>query len=290
MVKYKNTIIIFGILILVGLIDFYFLSIKRTDGNLISMSQVILKNESVNIATSNQVQKKAGTSNAAEEISSTSERPELPDSERTVFLNAVKMLSKESTKRIMGFQEEDYFEYSSYPEDVLTSFIKNGDVKAINYMADKYFNEGKYQDARPLYLEQTIRGGIGSAFKLFEISGKLSALAHKRGDKEAARIHDIEAISWLKVATLRGVPIWSSQLPAVKNGNLNHKAAQQFSIFEDLVNNAANQNLSTLEEERVKLGLGYFDNNEVIEIYEAQDVILNLARKYRLPSPHNDLN
>ena len=141
-------------------------------------------------------------------------------------------------------------------------------------MADKKLKEGNLQEAGLLYLDQSIRGGVGSIEKLSKISHELYKQSIKLGDKEAAEYHRIQEAAWTKVAVLRGVP---------------EKWILDKIVSTDEVNNIANQHFAMLESERVKTGLGNFYADEVKDAITASEVILNLREKYQFPKPYDDL-
>ncbi len=270
---YKK-IIIFGTLTLLGLMTFYFW-LNREDGSSpIPQPEIIIDNASIEVSKSDPAKLKSIAPNTTEVVSSTLKLPELPDTERAKFLTAAATLQKNSVKNIFGYLEEDYAEYSSYSDDLLLSLIKNGDVKAINFMADKKLKEGNLQEAGLLYLDQSIRGGVGSIEKLSKISHELHKQSIKLCDKEDAEYHRIQEAAWTTVAVLRGIP---------------EKWILDKIVSTDEVNNIANQHFAMLESERVKTGLGNFDADEVKGAITASEVILNLREKYRFPKPYDDL-
>ena len=125
MARYIRKIIFLCLLILPGLIVFYFWPHKETNSN-ISLPPVVIKNNySIETNKSDQTQEKSTARNTNEKLSSTSELPALPDSERAVFLNAVAKLESNSVKEIFGFTKQDLADYASYSEEVLFSLIKS---------------------------------------------------------------------------------------------------------------------------------------------------------------------
>jgi hypothetical protein len=258
MARYIRKIIFLCLLILPGLIVFYFWPHKETNSN-ISLPPVVIKNnDSIETNKSDQTQEKSTARNTNEKLSSTSELPALPDSERAVFLN---------------FTKQDLADYASYSEEVLFSLIKSGDVKAINYMADKKFKEGNLQEAGLLYIDQSIRGGVGSIYKLSSISSRLADESLRIGDKEAAEYHHTQKAAWMKVLVLRGIP--------------EHLLSKEV-INSDEVNIIANQHLTMLEAERIKIGLDNFNTGEMREGLGAVQVLFDLGEKYQLPEPYQD--
>jgi hypothetical protein len=185
--------------------------------------------------------------------------------------------------REKGFYDgKDLQEYQGYDDDTLSIIAKSGDVKAITILANRLHGRGKLEYAMLLYTDGAIRGSVYSLQHLSQISHHFYSRHLKDGNLEAANKFAIDIVAWDRLAKKRGYSAVIEYM-GVSDTDPSFSYLKTPDGIRD-VENAVDMHYKIIEDERIRIGLGAFDNN----ISDAWAKIKAIDENYYDPSIKND--
>lgn len=163
--------------------------------------------------------------------------------------------------------------YKSYSETQLDELIKNGDVNAMEEMADRKLLSDGAKGAKPYHDKAIIYGSLHSIGLLSAYAMPVALMGGKQSAEEAKS--DLkEGLAYAELIKLRGDQYTADLERRVNVPNFEkHFNVQKALTSEDdaWIKNRAQELYNYYESERVKAGLGPFDNEmpkEVKEFFE----------------------
>jgi hypothetical protein len=173
---------------------------------------------------------------------------------RTMMGNPVEMAEVKEWFNRMGYPAFDTNEYSSYDQKALEKLAKNGDVRAINLLAQMIYGTEGFDASKSLYLEGAARGSTDSINSI----ALITYIERLRGVTDDIQRQSVvvDLLAWSKVGKLRGDEF------SYLNGGRSY--IQDYVISEEQEANSdklAQQYYQQLQIKRDELGLGAFDNS-----------------------------
>jgi hypothetical protein len=157
------------------------------------------------------------------------------------------------------FMEND--EYDNYGKDTLQKLSDAGDIRAMDKLAKLLEKNGDREQAKKIYAKAAVFGSTAALSSLSRRFATDSLAADvKSNDLAAAKSFAIEAMAYLKAASLRGDNIdYFTDMMSPQTTNPRNLALDQMDY--EKVKVRAQQIYDEMQKKRYELGLGEFDNS-----------------------------
>ncbi len=156
--------------------------------------------------------------------------------------------------------KDDLKSYESYSRDILNDLAARGDLLALRVLTNESINKGDRETALK-YIRKSAVHGSTAALETMTI---LTAPGYKDKTDEQRRLALLETFSVTQVMKLRGNKSLSQMVDRelIMSYGSNHGRASLTTEEKLYVDKRARELYDELQQERYKLGLGDFDNDE----------------------------
>ncbi|HEY7884099.1 MAG TPA: hypothetical protein VIC08_04030, partial [Cellvibrionaceae bacterium] len=187
---------------------------------------------------------------------------------KTVGRNIYESLAEQSFSQEDAYQVQQWLDerghfgvggdldYQDYSWDTLDSLAKQGDMRAMQQLADRAANDGDFSLAKGLYLSAAVRGSTLALVRAANLTG-VAVISGEVNHNEVMRSHALEALSLYAVAERRSDYMGAVQFQARKEiWGIELSESEMADIQQ-----RADELYQTLSQSRRDLGLAPFDNN-----------------------------
>ena len=167
----------------------------------------------------------------------------------------------------VGYSTKEFEVYRNYSDSTLESMSNNGDIVALHIMGERKLKEGDIDSAK-MYAEKGITyGSLASIKSMGDFSDP--SVSMRRLSIEGVKPALIKTLAYYSLLGMRGDPhdaflFKSTLLDAFKN---NYNVASALSVDDEkAIEDQASELYQKYQSERLKLGLGDFENNPPQEV------------------------
>jgi hypothetical protein len=174
----------------------------------------------------------------------------------------------EQRGQILGFSD-----YDGYTKETLRALAEQGDIHALQLLAERLHEQGEHDPANAYLLEAAVHGSVHALDRLGAAHYAAMLRARNEGDEAAERRSALNALAWYETAYLRGDLNARSRVDGLMQ-NLGELEFNDNEIFNIRLRSEAHYR--QLATRRAQLGYEEFDNTphpvlkKYHDMYEAQ--------------------